>query len=80
MTDIPSTDGISLTKEEGDEDAENADKRNPQHIKDKTIEGDNEFEEGKSGNRDVHSSKEEPMDVDSKPITSATAPGTGGDA
>jgi len=37
-----------------------------QALKDKQIEADNEFEDAsKSGNKDVSSSKEEPMEVDS---------------
>ena len=70
MSDIPA-DGITLKEETDDADP---DKRNPQQIKDKQIEPDNEFEESgvKSGNRDVNNGKEEPMEVDKPEANNAT--------
>ena len=63
MADIPA-DGIAIKEDTDDADP---DKRNPQQIRDKTIEADNEFEEGKSGNKNSNNGKDaaEPMDVDS---------------
>ena len=63
MADIPA-DGVTIKEDTDDADP---DKRNPQQISDKTIEADNEFEEGKSGNKNSSSGKDaaEPMDVDS---------------
>ncbi len=71
MSDIP-PDGVSLKDDEA-MDAADPDKRNPQAIRDKQIEPDNEFEEGKSGNKDNASSKEEPMEVDGGKSTAASA-------
>ena len=62
MADIPA-DGAVIKEDVDDADP---DKRNPQQIKDKTITPDNEFEEGKSGNKDVSNGKDEPMEVDAK--------------
>ena len=62
MADIPA-DGVSIKEDLDDADA---DKREPHQITDKTVEPDNEFEEGKSGNKDSNSAKpDEPMEVDS---------------
>ena len=69
MADIPA-DGVTIKEDTDDADP---DKRNPQQIKDKTIEPDNEFEEGKSGNKDVNNGKEEPMEVDSAASGAASA-------
>ena len=62
MADIPA-DSVSIKEDVDDADP---DKRNPHQIRDKTVEPDNEFEEGKSGNKDSNSAKsEEPMEVES---------------
>ena len=66
MSDIPA-DGVAIKEDTDDADP---DKRNPQQLKDKQIEPDNEFEDGKSGNKDVNNGKDEPMEVDSKPAES----------
>ncbi|CAB4064016.1 HDAC1_2 [Lepeophtheirus salmonis] len=60
MANIPE-DGVTL---KDDVDEANPDKRNPQPIKDKQIEADNEFDEPKSGNKDISNGKEdEAMDT-----------------
>lgn len=59
MANIPE-DGMPIKE---DTDDANPDTRNPAPIKDKQILADNEFEEGKSGNKDVSNGKEEPMDT-----------------
>ena len=83
MAEIP-PDGAALKEDTDDADP---DKRNPQQLKDKQIEADNEFEEGKSGNKDVtnansnasnaananNGNKDEPMDVDKAEKDSAAA-------
>ena len=51
MANIPE-DGVTLKEESENADEADPDKRNPQQIKDKSIEPDNEFEDPKSGNRD----------------------------
>ena len=63
MADIPA-DGVTIKEDTDDADP---DKRNPQQIRDKTIEADNEFEDDKSGNKNSSNGKDaaEPMDVDS---------------
>ena len=58
MSTIPE-DGVTLKEESEAADEADPDKRNPQQLKDKQIEPDNEFEEGKSGNRDDSSGKDE---------------------
>merc|ERR1712088_84880 len=78
MANIPE-DGVPLKDESEAADEADPDKRNPQQLKDKQIDADNEFEEDKSGNRNRDESKdmdevkketsnaskeEEPMDVD----------------
>jgi len=73
MANIPE-DGVTLKEESENADEADPDKRNPQQIKDKSIEPDNEFEDPKSGNRDnsesakgdvkKEESKEEAMEVD----------------
>ena len=81
MSDIP-PDGIALKEDTDDADP---DKRNPHQIKDKAIEPDNEFEEGKSGNKDnsdnngtaataAAAAKEEPMETDAKKEDGEAAP------
>ena len=50
MADIPE-DSIDLNKEEEKEDSEDKDKRNTMKLMDKRVEPDNEFESGKSGNK-----------------------------
>ena len=64
MADIP-PDGIAIKEDTDDADP---DKRNPQQLKDKQIEHENEFEEAKSGNKNIatakNGSKDEPMEVD----------------
>lgn len=64
MSDIPS-DGVVLKEDVDDADP---DKKNPTQLKDKQIEADNEFEDGKSGNRDINNGKDVPMEIDSKPL------------
>ncbi len=65
MSDIPA-DGQTLKDESEANDEANPDKRNPQAVRDKKVEADNEFEESASGNKDNSSSKDEPMEVDTK--------------
>ena len=50
MANIPE-DGVVLAEDSALEDEANPDKRKPQQLWDKQITPDNEFEEGKSGNR-----------------------------
>ena len=71
MSDIPA-DGQTLKDDSEANDEANPDKRNPQAVRDKKVEADNEFEEGASGNKDNSSSKDEPMEVDAK-ASGATA-------
>ena len=61
MANIPE-DGVTLKDENEAQDEADPDKRNPQAVKDKSIEPDNEFEEPKSGNRN----NEENMDTSVK--------------
>ena len=67
MANIPE-DGITLKEDVDDADP---DKRNPAPVKDKQILADNEFEEGKSGNKDINNGKEEPMDTSETPAGDA---------
>lgn len=77
MADIPA-DGVPIKEDTDDADP---DKRNPQQLKDKQVTPDNEFEEGKSGNRDMNNGKDEPMEVDSgKAPAAAAAAAVAGDA
>jgi len=61
MANIPE-DAVNLKDENEAQDEADPDKRNPQAVKDKSIEPDNEFEEPKSGNRN----NEENMDTSVK--------------
>merc|ERR1712165_356096 len=67
MADIPE-DGVPLKEESEALDEANPDKRLPQQIKDKIVEADNEFESGKSGNKNSVNHGEtngaEPMETD----------------
>ena len=72
MANIPE-DGAVLAEDSALADEADPDKRNPQQLWDKTVTPDNEFEEGKSGNRNESVPKkeygdppkaEEAMDVD----------------
>lgn len=71
MANIPE-DGVTLKEESEAADEADPDKRNPQQLKDKQIEPDNEFDDaaGKSGNRDESSAAK---DVEMKKETSAAA-------
>ncbi|QQP58298.1 Histone deacetylase, partial [Caligus rogercresseyi] len=69
MANIPE-DGVTLKE---DTDDANPDKRNPQALKDKQIEADNEFEDPKSGNKDISNGKEdEAMDTSEAKETTPT--------
>ena len=67
MADIPE-DSVDLNKDKEDEDNEDKDKRLGVKIMDKRVEPDNEFESGKSGNKNNVNHGEtngaEPMDTD----------------
>ena len=68
MANIPE-DGAVLAEDSALADEANADKRNPPQLWDKQITPDNEFEDGKSGNRD-----------ESIPVAAGKNGGGGGDA
>jgi histone deacetylase 1/2 len=83
MADIP-PDGLGapLKDESAAADEADPDKRNPNSISDKTTDADNEFEEGKSSNKDNvnNGSKEEPMDTSDAAATATAAAAAAGDA
>merc|ERR1712130_906337 len=67
MADIPE-DSVDLNKDDEKEDSEDKDKRNTMKLMDKRVEPDNEFESGKSGNKNAQNHGEtngaEPMETD----------------
>ena len=67
MADIPE-DSVDINKEKEEEDAEDKDKRVTMKMMDKRVEPENEFESGKSGNKNSVNHGEtngaEPMETD----------------
>merc|ERR1719348_1507812 len=67
MADIPE-DGVDINKDDEKEDIEDKDKRSSMKLMDKRIEPDNEFESGKSGNKNAQNHGEtngaEPMETE----------------
>ena len=78
MANIPE-DGAVLTEDSAMADESDPDKRIPQQLWDKTVAADNEFEEGKSGNRNESVAKKDPGDPskadEAMEVDAATASG-----